>query len=175
MRKKHNDENLAQSAWEILNDLVGEIHAGRMLYFLALKGPSKGGIFSEIFSPEFKKYYLRLGFGAIAIALYKYDDLWNHQLKHLLGDQNLEPGRRLAKQIKDRKIREVRSVLFAHYSDNPRNPRKRQEEIEQLLDSLNIETDEQIINWPNDIIPDLVKIKKALKNKYGVGPHKMEK
>lgn len=175
-KQKDDDQSRAQSAWEVLNDLMGEIHAGRVIYFISIQNPQQvpAGIFNDILKKPFAKYYTRLGFGAIAIALHKYGDLWTHHLSELLSAEESGTAKDLANQVKEKRIREIRSCIFAHYSDNVKNLKTSQARILDLMDSLDFESDEDIINWTKRLVMDLDLIKKSLEKKFGVGPRKEE-
>jgi hypothetical protein len=176
VNSQYNKHDLAKSAFWILNDLMGEIHAGRIILLMAVKGPEKGKephyqFLKDIFSSKNLPYFYRLGYGAIAIALYKFDDLWKHHLDDLLHDsEQYKVGKKLVGQIAEMKIRRVRSTIIAHYSDNPKNPKKRDAEIQKLIDSWlsSFETEEDFYEWTNQLIQDLDTVKKALASRYRI-------
>ena len=80
--KEHTDNELAESAFEILNDLMGEIHGARIPGYLATKTP-------EIFSTKHHRFIVRVSVGAIVIALRKFDDIWVNQIAPLLLSDKL--------------------------------------------------------------------------------------
>lgn len=155
MNNTHTDKEIARSAFEVLNNLMGEIHAGRIVGYMATKNP-------ESFQTEHPKYFVRMGIGAIMIALYKFEDLWNHQIKHLLGDQLPTRGVLLIKELRAKKIRQFRSLFVAHYSDRPGNPRPPLSRLESLLKDQGFNTDEELFLWTKDVVESLEKVRDSL-------------
>ena len=71
---KHSKNQLAKSAFDILNDLMGEIHGARITGIFAIKKP-------DIFMTKHPKYITRNSISIIVLSLRKFDDLWKNQLK----------------------------------------------------------------------------------------------
>ena len=71
---KHSKNQLAKSAFDILNDLMGEIHGARITGIFAIKKP-------DIFMIKHPKYITRNSISIIVLSLRKFDDLWKNQLK----------------------------------------------------------------------------------------------
>jgi hypothetical protein len=137
MTSLYSDQDLAASAFQILNDLLGEIHAGRIVGWLALKTLS-------IFGTKHPQYLTRMAIGAIVIALYKFEDLWNHQLLILLIDQAPPRGSNLIAQLKQMKVREFRSLFIAHYSGHKKFPKPAPSKLEDLIKAQGFATDEDL-------------------------------
>jgi hypothetical protein len=75
------------------------------------------------------------------IALYKFEDLWNHQLLILLTDQAPPRGSNLIAQLKQMKVREFRSLFIAHYSDHQKLPKPAPSKLEDLIKAQSFATD----------------------------------
>ena len=161
MKRSHTDEKLAKSAFEVLNDLMGEVHAGRIVGYLAVKNP-------DIFQTKHPQYLVRLGIGAIMIALYKFEDLWNHQLLHLLKDRVPPRGTQLIADLHDKKVREFRSLFVAHYSDRREFPKPSLGKLQSLLEAQGFHTDEELFLWTQDVVKVLGEVRDTLHVKFNL-------
>ncbi|PWB42502.1 MAG: hypothetical protein C3F12_15065, partial [Candidatus Methylomirabilota bacterium] len=145
MKATHTDNELAKSAFGVLNDLMGEIHAGRVIGCIAMKQPN-------LLQTKHPKYFVRMGIGAIMIALYKFEDLWEHQIQHLLGNQLPNRGGQLMAELGVKKSREFRSLFVAHYSSRPASPKPPLSKLENLLKAQGFNTDEELFLWTKDVV-----------------------
>ncbi|MBU0649735.1 hypothetical protein KKG63_00860 [Patescibacteria group bacterium] len=150
---------IAMSAFETLNDLMGEIHAGRIVGLLASKNPS-------MFKTKHSQYFVRIGIGAIMIALYKFEDLWDHQIRKLLADELLPRWKNLSAELKQKKIRQFRSLFVAHYSDCRGSPKPPLSKLEALLKAQGFNTDEELFLWTKSIIEVLQEIRDRLSLRF---------
>ena len=148
MKKTHTNKEIAKSAFESINDLMGEIHAGRMVGYMAVKKP-------ELFQTKHPEYIMRMGIGAIMIALYKFEDLWEHQIKHLLGEE-LAPGR--VDPLADHHERPVEADhdLFGRGAD------------ESLLKAQGFNTDMELFLWTKGVVESLEKVRDSLQVLYKI-------
>lgn len=158
-RKVYSDKDLALSASWILNDLMGEVHAGRVIGYTATKNAS-------VYLTKYPEYFVRVGIGAIMIALYKYEGLWEHQLKRLLKEQLPARGNWLITEIKAKKISQFRSLFVAHYSDNPKSPKLPLSKLEELLTAQGFNNNEELFLWVNDVIYAMEEVRNRLVSKY---------
>lgn len=156
-RRTATNEELAASAFKILNDLMGEIHAGGIVGILAVK---------RKFPTKWHSYFIRLGSGGIFIALYKFDDLWNAQLMNLLADDVPSEGKELSDEIKRRKIRQFRSLFVAHYSAHKKLPKPPLEKLESLLHKQGFKTEEELYLWTKKVIKQLQAVRDAILARY---------
>jgi hypothetical protein len=76
-RVEADDTALATSACETITDLMGEIHAARVVGVLAVRQP-------VLFQTARPNFIVRIATSAIALALRKFEDLWRHQIKAIL-------------------------------------------------------------------------------------------
>ena len=173
-KPRASKKELAESAYQILFDIAFEVQAGRILYLLALKHKKLLGykVFKDIFEPPKKmpnlQYLKKLGFGGITIALYKYQDLWKHQLTDLLDETALDTGKKLASDVKERKIPNLRNQFIAHYAGGKKQVRTPPALIESWLKKAGVEDEEQFLAWTNNVVESLFELKAALKQKYNV-------
>jgi len=171
-RQKPSKRKQAESAFWILNDCLGEIHAGRVAHIMALYGPKRPEKFFRMLFED-KKYipwYSRLGIGGIAIALCKFKDLWEKgYLKDLLSaKKDLKVGEYLCEETKVKRIRKFRNEFIAHYASHPMKLRTSAEKVDEWLIAMGIENEKAFVDWTKRVIKDLDQIKNALKRKYKV-------
>ena len=108
--KKDDQFKKAESAFEVINELMGEIHAARMVGAIALNKP-------KTFQTDHIEYIVRNSQSIIILALRKYDDLWKAQLKDdLLVGMCPEDGIFLEEELRKKKIREFCNEVVAHYA-----------------------------------------------------------
>lgn len=82
----------------IINEIMGTIHAGRVILVIAEKKP-------EIFQSKHTQYFFQIGEGATYLALSKFMDLWESQIKTMLLTGCLpQKGEELIKELKCEKV-----------------------------------------------------------------------
>lgn len=167
MKKTYTDIELAKSAFEVLNDLMGEIHAGRVVGYMATKAPSG-------FPTKHSKYLVRMGIGTIMIALYKFQDLWANQIQRLLGDQMPDQAAQLMTELRAKKVREFRSLFIAHYSDRPSSPKPPHSKLEDLLAAQGFNTDEELFLWTKGVVEVLGNVRDRLQAKFNLASEEMQ-
>jgi hypothetical protein len=162
-RVQTNEKALATSACEIITEIMGEIHAARIVGVLAVSQP---GLFQTV-QPHF---IVRVALGAIVLALRKFEDLWNHQIKPVLLRQSIPvEGAALHRELTRRKFRDFCSRVVAHYAEGDyRNPKTPLTKIEGLLRAQGFESDLAFFMWTSDVVATMEKIRTAIGHKHGV-------
>jgi hypothetical protein len=158
---KASEKELAKSAFLIINEVMGTIHAGRVILVFAEKKPA-------IFQSKYTKYFFQIGEGAIYLALSKFIDLWDYQIKLLLQDCLPNRGEELLKELRNRKIREFRNLIVAHYADRKDAPKTSLGTLEILIKAQGFKTSTEMAIWTKGIIEDLEHVRNCLQNKYNI-------
>jgi len=158
---KVTDKELAESAFLIINEIMGTIHAGRVILVLAEKKP-------EIIQSKYTKYFFQVGEGAICLALSKYMDLWDCQIKILMKDCLPHRGEELLEELKRKKIRKYRNLFVAHYADRKDAPKTSLETLEKLIRAQGFNTATEMAIWTKGIIEDLELVRNCLQNQYNI-------
>ena len=138
---------------------MGELHAGRVVGLLAIKSPS-------VLKTKYSGYFVRMGIGAIMIALYKFEDLWEHQIKKLLEGKLLPRWENLTAELKQKKIKQFRSLFVAHYSDRPGSAKPPLTKLEALLKAQGFDTDEDLFLWTKSVVEVLQEIRDNLGRQF---------
>ncbi len=170
MRTRTAEETLAASACEIITELSGEIHAARTVGSLALTQPA-------LFQTKQPNFIVRIAVGGVVLALRKYEDLWDYQIKTLLLRQSTSvEGTALARELKKRKFRAFCGRVVAHYAEgNRRNPKTPLIKIEELLRDQGFESDLDFFKWTCGVLETMEKIRAKIGQKYGVEESKWKK
>ena len=159
---KHSKNQLAKSAFDILNDLMGEIHGARITGIFAIKKP-------DIFMTKHPKYITRNSISIIVLSLRKFDDLWKNQLKdNLLLNNKPSEGIELEGEIAIRKIRKFCNIVVAHYADEKTAPITTEKKIEELLDQQGFKTDEDFFLWTKDLLNKIESVRNSLQAEYSL-------
>jgi hypothetical protein len=155
---------LAKAAFETLNDdVMGEIHAGCLVGILALQNPA-------IFRTAHVSCIIRIAEGGVALALRKYDDLWQRQLRPvLLCDHFVPAGADLHDEIQRRRIRGFCNTMIAHYAPQPDQPRTSGKLRERLLRAQGFDTPLDFFKWAEGLLPKVEMVREELKVRYGLG------
>lgn len=160
--KTHSDKELAESAFAILNDLMGEIHGARIPGYLAFKRP-------EIFATKHHRFIARVSIGAIVLALRKFDDIWTKQIATVLLSDDLPPeGTELSEEIATRKLRSFCNLVVAHYSQNKVTPKTPVTKIEELLYDQGFASDEEFFRWTRNAVTKIGVVRDRIAAKYGL-------
>ncbi len=159
---KHSKNQLAKSAFEILNDLMGDMHGATITGIFAIKKP-------DILMTKHPKYIIRNSISIIVLCLRKFDDLWKHQLKdNLLLNNKPSEGIELEDEIAKRKIRKFCNIVVAHYADEKIAPKTTEKKIKELLDQQGFKTDEDFFLWTRDLLAKIESIRNSLQAEYAV-------
>ena len=155
---------LAQAAFQTLNDdVMGEIHAGCVVGVLAVQEPA-------IFRTAHVSCVIRIAEGAVALALRKYDDLWQRQLRPLLlRDHFVRAGADPHHEIRRRRIRGFCNTMVTHYAPQPHQPRTSGERRERLLKDQGFATSLDFFKWAEGLLPQVEMVREELRVKYGLG------
>lgn len=160
MTARYSKDELARSAYEILNELMGDIHGARIPGIIAIRKP-------DIFMTKYSKYIIRSAITVIVLSLRKFDDLWTHQIKSTLlaGDLPSE-GNELHEEIKKRKLRKFCNVVLAHYAYSKISPKTPTIQIETLILQQGFSTDEEFLKWTREVIKKLEVVRDKISEKY---------
>ncbi len=172
MRKTLNEDerrDLAQRVYQVLNDFVGTLHACRFIMI--------GGI-KQAENPQMRhaaRYALQIAFGAIALTIRKFEDLWSKHIPDLIPERSERPpqGSWVIAESKQRRLRESADQLIAHYGKRgewPLSPEK----IEALIRSNGWETEEEVVIWVGPVIGKLMEMRDDLGQRYGITSGKAE-
>lgn len=155
-----SEKELAKSAFLIINEVMGTIHAGRVILVFAEKKP-------DIFQSKYTTYFFQIGEGAIYLALSKFMDLWDCQIgTSLLKDCLPGRGEKLLQDLKKKKIKEFRNLFVAHYADRKDAPKTSLETLERLIKVQGFKSATEIAIWTKGILEDLEYVRNCLQNKY---------
>jgi len=162
MSYKHSKSELAKSVYEILNDLMGDIHGARVPGIMAIKNP-------KIFKTKYPRYIVRNSITGILLAMRKFEDLWVSQIEKILLKEDLpSEGVALHTEIKNRKIRKFCNIVIAHYAKNKFSPKTSIEKIEELLLKQGFETDDEFLLWTKGVISKMEVVRDAIAKKYSL-------
>ena len=162
MKPKYAEVELAESAFEILNDLMGDIHGARIPGLFAIKTP-------QTFNTRYAKYIVRNSIGGIVLALRKFDDLWTKQIEiTLLKDEPPSEGVELHAEIEKKKIRQFCNVVIAHYSNYKESPRTNIKTINKLLLQQGFKDEEGFFLWTKGVIEKLEAVRNSIVSKYNL-------
>jgi|Deesub1362A_J573_1020465.scaffolds.fasta_scaffold00275_41 hypothetical protein len=160
MKKSDTTRELAKSAFEVLNELMWEIHGARVTGAIAIKKP-------EIFQIKHPRYIVRNSIGIIVLALRKFDDIWTNQIAPILLQANLpQEGIQLRKDIKEKKLRTFCNRVIAHYSKNKVSPRTPITKIEELLLKQGFTTDMDFFLWTMDVLTKIERVRDCIADEY---------
>jgi hypothetical protein len=155
----HSRRQIAASVLEVLNELIGEIHAGRMVAVLAEKSP-------EIFETKRPGLITRIGEGAVFLALSKFADLWDSQILPLLQNRAPRRGRELRNEIKRKKVVQFRNLFVAHYSDRKENLKPGFERFAKLLNALGFYDAQTLALWTVDVLATIEEIREVIYSEF---------
>lgn len=159
---KHSKNQLAKSAFDILNDLMGDIHGARITGIFTIKKP-------DIFMTKHPKYIIRNSISIIVLSLRKFDDLWKNQLKDkLLLNNKPSEGIELEDEIATRKIRKFCNIVVAHYADEKTAPKTTEKKIKELLGQQGFKTDEDFFLWTKDLLDKIELVRNSLQAEYAL-------
>ncbi len=159
---RYSTKEIAQSAFTILNELMGEIHGGRLPAVIAIKKP-------DIFMTKYPQYIVRGSITVIVLSLRKFDDLWIHQIMpKLLADNPPKEGIELHEEIKKRKLRKFCNVVLAHYATNKLLPKTPDKQIEKLLIEQGFDTNEEFLEWTRGAINKIGIVRDKIADQYGL-------
>ncbi len=158
---KTSEKELALSALQIINEIMGTIHAGRVILVIAENKP-------EVFQSKYAQYFFQVGEGAIYLALSKFMDLWKYQIKSLLTDCLPDRGDKLLKELKRKEVRKFRNLFVAHYADREDAPKTSLETLEQLIKNQGFKTSTEMALWTKGVIEDLEHVRDCLQNKFAL-------
>lgn len=164
MKQNTNKKELVNSVFEILNDLMGDIHGARITDLLAIKKPG-------IYMTKYPRYVIRSSISIIALSLRKFDDLWSHQIENLLlKNLTCKEGQELHNEIKKRKIRKFCNVVIAHYAKSKKLPKTSNKELEKLISQQGFRTDEEFFLWTKDVIEKIEAVRDLVQKEYNKTP-----
>src|SRR5208283_1521339 len=86
-----------------------------------------------LFQTNHREHFVRIGEGAVFLALSKFADLWDYHILTLLGDEAPSKGHELRQEVKRKKIVEFRDVFVAHYADRESNPEPTMKKLRELM------------------------------------------
>lgn len=156
------DTELAGAAFDVLNDLMGEIHGARSPGYLAVKRP-------ESFATKHHTFIVRVSIGAIVLALRKFDDIWTNQIVPILLSDNLPlEGVELSREISSRGLRTFCNLVVAHYSQSKVSPKTPVAKIEELLNKQGFASDEEFFEWTKDAVAKIAAVRDCIAVKYGL-------
>jgi hypothetical protein len=158
---KHSKNQLAKSAFEIINDLMGDIHGARITGIFAIKKP-------DIFMTKHPKYIIRNSISIIVLSLRKFDDLWKHQIKNLLLKNEPSEGIELEDEIATKKIRKFCNIVVAHYADEKTAPKTTEKKIKELLDQQGFKSDEDFFLWTKELLSKIESVRNSLQSEYAL-------
>jgi hypothetical protein len=162
-RVQADQKVLAGSACEIITELMGEIHAARIVGVLAVTQPS-------LFQTVQPNYIVRIAEGAIVLALRKFEDLWNHQIKAVLLRRSIPiEGTDLVRELERRKFRDFCRQVVAHYAaGHYRNPKTPPTKIEDLLRDQGFESPPAFFEWTCGVVTTMKQIRTAIGHRHSV-------
>ena len=152
---QHFSEDTASSALDVLSTLMGEIHAGRTIAVLAEKT-------FGIFQTNHREYFVRIGEGAVFLALSKFADLWDYHILTLLGDDAPSKGHGLRQEVKRKKTLEFRDLFVAHYADREANPGPTMKKLQELMAAQGFGNAEELESWVSDAMVAIEGVRTAL-------------
>ena len=161
MKPVHSNKDTALSAFDVLNTLMGEIHAGRTIAVLAEK---KLGLFQT----NHREYFVRIGEGAVFLALSKFADLWDYHILTLLGDDAPSKGHGLRQEVKRKKTLEFRDLFVAHYSDREANPGPTMKKLQELTAAQGFKNAEELESWVGDAVVAIEDVRTALAVRFNL-------
>ncbi len=162
VKDSRTHKKLAQSAFDVLNDLMGEIHGARSPGYLAVKRP-------DIIPTKDRRFIVRISIGAIALALRKFDDIWVNQIAPiLLSDKLPQEGTELSQEIKKRKIRKFCNLVVAHYSETKVTAKTPIKKIGELLNKQGFASDMKFFLWTISVVEKISAVKDCIAAKYGL-------
>jgi hypothetical protein len=160
-RRRVDEPKLAASAFDVLNELMGELHAG-CVGVRAIQQP-------DFFMTKHPTYIIRIAIGSVVIALRKFDDLWRDQLSPiLLRDRSTQAGETIHYEISQRKLRSFCNQVIAHYAAQPLSPKTSLDKIEKLLKAQRFPSDLDFFKWTQTLLPKLEAVRTEVTNKYGI-------
>ncbi|MBI4609230.1 MAG: hypothetical protein HY726_09485 [Candidatus Rokubacteria bacterium] len=158
--KTPTNTEVATSALEVLNDLMGEIHGARITGIKAIKQP-------EIFQTKYPRFIVRNSIGVIVLALRKFDDIWTNQIAPILLSDNLPlEGIELSCEIANRGLRKFCNLVIAHYSETKLSPKTPITTIEELLNQQGFTSDEDFLVWTTHAVAKIEVVRDCIAAKY---------
>lgn len=108
------------------------------------------------------KYGIQIGFGAIAMTLRKFDDLWQDHIIHFFPKDERPPdGLWILREIETRNLRRTANQVVAHYSDRDKWPLS-ESEILALIASNGWQKNDELIPWAYEVVKKLIAVREAL-------------
>ena len=154
---------LATRVADALRHFAGTLHAARGTMVIWLEGTANPSL------RHASKYGLQLAFGAIALTMRKFEDLWSTHMPELIPDRSQRPeeGKAIVKDCQDRNLRNTANQLIAHYADE-RGLILAPSQIETLIRSNGWETEEEVVKWVEPVIEKILRIEEKIRRQYGV-------
>lgn len=114
-------QELARRVARVINDFVGTLHGARWIMVEAIRHAEKPNI------RHAARYALQIGFGAIALTMRKFEDLWGAHMPQLIPDQADRPPQaaRMIAESRHRSLRETADRLIGHYVERGAGGRSR--------------------------------------------------
>ncbi len=166
MRKRLIDDEkqeLAQGISRALNNFAGTIHAARCIMVSGIR---------QADDPQIRhaaKYALQVAYGAVALTMRKFEDMWGSHIPALITEKSERPvqGIWLVRECQNRNLRKSANQLIAHYADErgwPLGP----SEIEALIRSNGWETEEEVVAWIGPVIEKMMEIRNEIMQRYRI-------
>jgi hypothetical protein len=141
MQQKTTKQELAESAFWVLNDLMGEIHGARIPGYIATKKPE------ILIDTRYIPWTMRVLMGSILISLRKFDDIWNAQITTILLPNDIPAeGLELSSEIRKRKLRKFCNLAIAHYAETKIDPKTPIVKIEKMIADMGFNSDEEFFS-----------------------------
>ena len=168
-----NDRQLAIDAVDILNDFIGDLITGVMVFREYREYYRKGEMSLSTMVPIQK-----MCFSHLVLTLAKWLEFYDHYNK-ILPDGSKEICRSLNKKIRGKNIRGFRNTCIGHIWDKKLNRPLMQSEIMSKLKDITGEKADDFLKWindpPNNQYPETVvsvveEIRDSLVQEYGIIP-----
>jgi hypothetical protein len=150
---------LARRIFRDLNEAAKTVDAARALASLLIRAVEQG----PAPHPHLITNGFRITFGAVAMALRRFEDDWSWYICHLLPDKKQRPAEAasLRKEIKDRKLYDAANLLVAHSGPKNQAPQSTAERLQMIIDA-GWQTEEELIAWYPSVALRLLAVRDAI-------------
>lgn len=160
LAERHRAERVA----DILNRLIGLLHAARCTTLIWI---------CQVDNPKYQhaaKYGLQMVFGAVALNLRKFMDLWEYHLSTLLpeGSEARKLSLWIIDECKRRNLRTTANRLIAHYAAEKGDMPLSTEQITELIRSNGWNNEEDVLEWIPPVIEKIISIRDEVMKRNGI-------
>lgn len=161
-----NSNEIALDAFDIINQMMGELQAARMIYFLVsdefLEKPRMKG-FKELLTETTLVYIRRTALSTLTSVMFLFKELYDNFLGVL--DCRVDVAKTLLKSTSRDNLEKLRHVS-EHLLDKKTGRYHSLEKINGLFSSLNENSPDLMTKEISNIIKDLENIRNLIKEKY---------